>query len=53
MIAAYFIRMTTQAREALGTQALTALADRGYFTGEEILACEEGRIATLVPKPQA
>ncbi len=35
-------KMATQAREALGTQALTALADRGYFTGEEILACEEG-----------
>ena len=45
-------KMATQAREALGTQALTALADRGYFTGEEILAYEEGGITTLVPKPQ-
>jgi transposase len=30
---------------------LTVLADRGYFTGEEILECEQAGISTLVPKP--
>ena len=45
-------KMATAAREALGTKGLTTIADRGYFKGEEILACEEQGIATLVPKPQ-
>src|SRR5205814_2411243 len=29
-----------QARTAMGVEALDVLADRGYFKGEEILACE-------------
>ena len=33
--------MATVAREAIGTDTLTALADRGYFKGEEIKACEQ------------
>jgi transposase len=44
--------MCGQARDALGTTALTAFADRGYFKGEEILECERAGIKTLVPKPQ-
>ena len=43
--------MALQAREAMGTRDLTALADRGYFKGEEILACQEAGITPLVPKP--
>jgi ELWxxDGT repeat protein len=31
---------------------LTALADRSYFKGEEILQCERSGINALVPKPQ-
>jgi hypothetical protein len=31
---------------------LTALADRGYFKGEEILECDRVGINVLVPKPQ-
>ena len=30
---------------------LTALADRGYFNGEQIRKCEQHGIAALVPKP--
>jgi hypothetical protein len=44
--------MAQQAREAMGTQELTAVADRGYFKGEEILACEQAGINAIVPKPQ-
>jgi transposase len=30
---------------------LDAVADRGYFDSEEILACEESGITVTVPKP--
>lgn len=43
--------MAKKAREALGTELMTALADRGYFSASEILACEEAGIIPLVPKP--
>jgi transposase len=41
--------MAKKARAAIGTTTLTAIADRGYFKGEEILACREAGIAALVP----
>jgi hypothetical protein len=41
-----------QAKAALGTESLEAFADRGYFKGEEILACEEAGITVMLPKPQ-
>jgi transposase len=44
-------RMAEHAREAMGHEALTVLADRGYFDGEEILACERAGMTPLVPKP--
>jgi len=43
--------MAQQAREAGGYEALTVIADRGYFKGEEILACEQAGMTPLVPKP--
>jgi transposase len=42
--------MAKQARAAMGTQEITAIADRGYYKGEEILACHEAGITALVPK---
>ena len=42
--------MGKQTQEALGTEKLTALADRGYYAGPEILKCEEAGINVLVPK---
>ncbi len=44
--------MAKQARTAMGTEALTAIADRGYFSSTEIHACEQAGIQPLVPKPQ-
>jgi hypothetical protein len=44
--------MARQAKEVLGTDELEAVADRGYFRGEEILACDEAGITTYLPKPQ-
>src|ERR1700674_5256220 len=45
--------MATKARTAMGTQELTVVADRGYFKGEEILACHEAGITAIVPKTVA
>ena len=42
--------MGKQAQEATGVEKLTALADRGYYKGEEILKCEQAGINALVPK---
>jgi hypothetical protein len=43
-------KMAEKAREAMGTEELTAVADRGYFKSQEILACHEAGIVPLVPK---
>lgn len=40
--------MAEQARQAMGTRKLTAIADRGYFNGEQILQCEQAGIQALV-----
>ncbi|MFC5696750.1 IS1182 family transposase [Pseudomonas sp. GCM10022186] len=42
--------MATQAREAMGVEELSVVADRGYFKSEEILACHEAGITAFVPK---
>ena len=44
--------MAKQARTAMVSLDLTVVADRGYFKGEEILACDEAGITTFLPKPQ-
>ena len=40
-----------EAKATLGVEQLDAVADRGYFNGEEILACEEVGIIVTLPKP--
>jgi len=39
------------AKAALHVDRLEAVADRGYFNGEEILACEQTGITVTLPKP--
>jgi transposase len=43
--------MAMSAKTALGVEKLDAIADRGYFSGEEILACENAGITVTLPKP--
>lgn len=43
--------MSRQGQAATGHGALSVLADRGYFSGEEIRACERAGIAVTLPKP--
>ena len=40
-----------EAKATLQTDTLEAVADRGYFSGEEILACEQAGITVTLPKP--
>jgi transposase len=43
--------MAEQARDATGTSALTVVADRGYFKGEQIRQCEQAGFMPIVAKP--
>jgi transposase len=42
--------MAKQARDAIATEELTVIADRGYFKSEEILASHEAGITVFVAK---
>jgi transposase len=44
-------RMAKQAQVAMARTDLHVVADKGYFQGDEILACEEAGVAAYVPKP--
>jgi transposase len=44
-------RMALSAKSAMGKAKLKVLADRGYFSGQDIRACEQAGIKAYVPKP--
>lgn len=43
--------MARQARDEMAVATLEVVADRGYYDGEEIRACEEAAITVMLPKP--
>jgi len=43
--------MAAKAKDAMGLEKLDALADRGYFSGEEIRSCEALGVTPYLPKP--
>jgi hypothetical protein len=43
--------MAKQAREAMASDTLSVVADRGYFKSEQVLACHDADITAYVPKP--
>ncbi len=43
--------MAAKAKDAIGVEKLDALADRGYFSGEEIRSCEALGVTPYLPKP--
>jgi hypothetical protein len=43
--------MAKKARATLGANDRDVIADRGYFSGEEILACDKAGITVTLPKP--
>ncbi len=48
---AQLANIASQAKDVLGVDKLEAVADRGYYSGEEILACDKAGIAVTLPKP--
>ena len=42
--------MALKAQQATGCEQITALADRGYFNGDQVLSCEGTGVAPVVPK---
>jgi hypothetical protein len=44
--------MAKETKAVLEIDELDAVADRGYYKGEEILACQEAGITVTLPKPQ-
>ena len=44
--------MAKQTKAVLEIDELDAVADRGYYKGEEILACKQAGITVTLPKPQ-
>src|SRR5438093_407451 len=49
---AQLANVAKQAKAVLGAETLEAVADRGYFSSLEILACHEAGITVTLPKPQ-
>src|ERR1700719_2515304 len=49
---AQLANMAKQAKGVLKAETLEAVADRGYFSSLEILACHEAGITVTLPKPQ-
>jgi transposase len=49
---AQLANMAKQAKAVLKAETLEAVADRGYFSSPEILACHEAGITVTLPKPQ-
>ena len=48
---AQLANMAEQAKAVLQTETLEAVADRGYFSSPEILACHEAGVTVTLPKP--
>ena len=44
-------RVAKETKATLEVTSLDVVADRGYFSSEEILACEEAGITVTLPKP--
>ncbi|MGQ0486114.1 MAG: IS1182 family transposase [Hyphomicrobiales bacterium] len=44
-------RVAKHTKATLQTDSLEVVADRGYFNGEEILACDQAGITVTLPKP--
>jgi hypothetical protein len=44
--------MSEKAKEILGVETLTTLADKGYYEGQDIGACEAAWVICMAAKPK-
>ena len=49
---AQLVAMGQKAKEVIGVEELDVVADRGYFSGDQIKACADADIVPTLPKPQ-
>ena len=49
---AQLVPMAQKAKAALGVDELDVVADRGYFSGEQLLECSKAGVTATLPKPQ-
>lgn len=47
----HLLPVARAAKQALGAKTLELVADKGYYSGEEIKKCEDEGIVTYIPKP--
>jgi transposase len=47
---AQLVPMGHKARDATGCREVTVLADRGYYNGDQVLACEDTGVLPCIPK---
>lgn len=45
------VKMSNQACAVLETEEITIVADRGYYSGEQLLECANNGIITYIPRP--
>ncbi len=44
--------MSKKTKEVIGVDELDVVADRGYFSSEQILECEQAGVSVTLPKPE-
>lgn len=49
---AQLVSMGEKARDASGCDSVTVLADRGYYSGDQIVSCEGAGVEPIVPKTE-
>jgi transposase len=49
---AHLANMAEQAKAVLAVDKLEVVADRGYFDGRQVLACDQANIEVTLPKPE-
>lgn len=49
---AQLVSMGEKARDASGHASITVLADRGYYSGDQIVACDGTGVEPIVPKTE-
>jgi transposase len=47
----HLVPVAVAAKQTLGVETVEVVADKGYYSGEEVKKCEDQSIVTYIPKP--